>query len=143
MKKNLYIFLTLLLFLSGYTGTAAATLNLYDSPRDLPGKTIYDSNNKKFKLSDFKGDFVLAVFWSRYCAPCLREMDGLNEFSNKTKGKRAECRQIFKVVDEIMQGINLTCKTYSPLPDVYNSQIYQITASYEGVIRNDGYIFKN
>ena len=42
-----------------------------------------------------------------------------------------------------MQGINLTCKTYSPLPDVYNSQIYQITASYEGVIRNDGYIFKN
>lgn len=64
-------------------------------------------------------------------------------FSNKTKGKRAECRQIFKVVDEIMQGINLTCKSYSPLPDVYNSQIYQITASYEGVIRNDGYIFKN
>ena len=48
-------------------------------------------------------------------------------FSNKTKGKRAECRQIFKVVDEIMQRINLTCKTYSPLPDVYNSQIYQIT----------------
>lgn len=85
MKKKLYIFLTLLVFLSGYAGAAAAALNLYDSPRDLPSKTIYDNNNKKFKLSDFKGDFVLAVFWSRYCAPCLREMKGLNKFANKTR----------------------------------------------------------
>ena len=64
-------------------------------------------------------------------------------FSNNTKSKRQECRQIFRELDVLLQSINLTCKTFSPLPDVYNSKIYQITASFEGVIREDGYIFKN
>ena len=61
-------------------------------------------------------------------------------FSNNTKGKRQECRQIFRELDLILQNVNFTCKTFSPLPDVYNSKIYQITASFEGVIREDGYI---
>lgn len=74
-----------LLFLITFAGFVRAELNLYDSPRKLPNRVIYNTQNKKFKLSDFKGSFVVAVFWSRHCAPCLREMEGLNYFSNKTK----------------------------------------------------------
>lgn len=64
-------------------------------------------------------------------------------FSNKTAGKRAEARLIYGTVDEIMQGIGLMCKTFTTTPDVYNSNIYQITATYEGVIDSKGTIYRN
>lgn len=63
-------------------------------------------------------------------------------FSNKENGKRAEARAIYKVVDEVLQSINLKCKAYNPLPSIYNSQIYQITSSYEGIFREDGQTYR-
>ena len=63
-------------------------------------------------------------------------------FSNSENGKRAEARKIYAVIDEVLQGINMKCKSFNPLPEIYNSKIYQITSSYEGIIREDGTIFR-
>jgi len=38
--------------------------------------------------------------------------------------------------------MNLIRKTYTTTPDVYNSSIYQITATFEAEIRSDGMIFR-
>lgn len=60
-------------------------VNIYHTPRQAPSKVIYSETGSKVKLSDFDGDFVLAVFWSRHCTPCLREIESLNAFARQTR----------------------------------------------------------
>ena len=66
-------------------GASEKGVNIYTYPRDVPSKAIFNSLGKQVKISDFNGKFVLIVFWSRYCVPCIRELKSLNEFANKTK----------------------------------------------------------
>lgn len=60
-------------------------VNIYEQPREVPPFTLYHSSGKRYKLSDFKGEFVLVVFWSKKCAVCIRELDDLNNFSNMVR----------------------------------------------------------
>lgn len=57
-------------------------------------------------------------------------------------GKRANARKIFKTVAEVCHRLNLIRKTYTTTPDVYNSSVYQITATFEANARHDGFIFR-
>jgi hypothetical protein len=57
-------------------------------------------------------------------------------------GKRAKAREIFSTVADTMRGLNLMRKTYTTTPDVYNSSVYQITATFEADVRHDGFIFR-
>lgn len=66
----------------------------------------------------------------------------LQVFSNKETGKKAECRAIFQTADTVLRHYGLSRKTYTTTPDIYNSTIYQITATYEGVISSDGVIYR-
>lgn len=59
------------------------------------------------------------------------------------EGKRQRAREIFKSLDQILMGLGLFVKTYTTTPTIYNSEIYCITATHEGVIREDGTIFRN
>ena len=63
-------------------------------------------------------------------------------FSNSERGKRTQAREIYSAVDDKLQELGLFCKTYSTTPEIYNSEIYCITATYEGVIGRDGMIYR-
>lgn len=84
MIKN---FLCLGLLLLGLASPvqAANGLNIFQYPREAPQDKFYNQYGGKVSLSDFKGQFVILVFWSRYCVPCIKELDNLNNFHNKTK----------------------------------------------------------
>lgn len=58
------------------------------------------------------------------------------------EGKRMKAREIFATVADACYGLNLMRKTYTTTPDVYNSSIYQISATFEADIRHDGMIFR-
>lgn len=64
-------------------------------------------------------------------------------FSNAESGKRSEARKIYDRIDRKMMGLGFFCKTYSTIPEIYNSEIYSITATYEGVIDRNGVIYRN
>lgn len=64
---------------------AFAKINLFAYSRPVPDTKIYYQDGTSYKLSDFKGKFVIALFWSRTCVPCIRELKSLNKFYNKTK----------------------------------------------------------
>lgn len=65
----------------------------------------------------------------------------LQVFSNKTSGKKAEARAIFATADKVMLGLGFRRITYTTTPEIYESTIYSITATYEGVIDANGVIY--
>lgn len=83
LKKILLIFLFVF-----FTGSAFAQkgANIFAYPRKAPVSKIFNRYGQSFSLYDFAGDFLIAVFWSKSCIPCLREMDDLNGFVKKTTG---------------------------------------------------------
>ena len=66
----------------------------------------------------------------------------LQVFSNKTSGKKAEARAIFSTADQAMRNLGFLRVTYTATPEIYESTIYSITATYEAVIGADGVTYK-
>ena len=58
-------------------------------------------------------------------------------------GKRKKAREIFNSLDKILMGLGLYVKSYTTTPAIYNSEVYCITATHEGVIGADGTIYRN
>ena len=57
-------------------------VNIFAQSREAPGRQITHEDGKSYRLSDFKGQFVVAVFWSKTCGPCIKELRDLNTFYN-------------------------------------------------------------
>lgn len=67
----------------------------------------------------------------------------LQVFSNKQSGKKAEARAIFANADKVMLGMGFRRKTYTSTPEIYESTIYSITATYEAVVDVNGVIYQS
>ena len=94
MIKKILI-LGLLLLWSGFAA-AKSGLNIFAYPREAPQTPIYTAEGKAIKLGELKGQFLLVMFWSRYCAPCIKELDEINTFVNKTKDTGIEVLLVSK-----------------------------------------------
>lgn len=66
----------------------------------------------------------------------------LQVFSNKKGSKKAEARAIFATADAAMRKMGFRRITYTTTPEIYDSTIYSITATYEAVISVYGVIYK-
>lgn len=66
----------------------------------------------------------------------------LQVFSNKAGGKKSEAKAIFKTADEQIRGMGFRRRTYSTTPEIYNSTIFSITATYEAIIDVNGVVYK-
>lgn len=65
----------------------------------------------------------------------------LQVFSNKRTGKKAEAREIFATADAEMRRMGFRRVTYTTTPEIYDSTIYNITATYEAVVSSAGYVY--
>lgn len=66
----------------------------------------------------------------------------LQVFSNKRNGRKAEAREIFATADAELRRMGFRRVTYTTVPEIYESTIYQITATYEAVVSAAGYVYK-
>lgn len=66
----------------------------------------------------------------------------LQVFSNKQSGKKAEARSIFATADGVLRSLGFRRMTYSTTPEIYESTIYSITATYEAIAGADGVMYK-
>ena len=66
----------------------------------------------------------------------------LQVFSNKQSGKKAEARAIFATADRVMRDLGFRRITYTTTPEIYESTIYSITATYEAIAGADGVMYK-
>lgn len=66
----------------------------------------------------------------------------LQSFSNRTGQKKAEARKIFATADKVMLDLGFRRITYTTTPEIYDSTIYSIQATYRAVIDANGVIYK-
>ena len=66
----------------------------------------------------------------------------LQVFSNKQSGKKAEARAIFATADAEMRRMGFRRVSYTTTPEIYDSTVYNITATYEAVVSTTGYVYK-
>ena len=101
-------------------------------PSKFPAVTLDETANVMVdRLEDSSNE-------ERYAGVTYR----LQVFSNKQSGKKAEARGIFATADAEMRRMGFRRVTYVTTPEIYDSTVYEITATYEGVIDTFGNVYK-
>ena len=86
MKKYILLLMATLSVLCSPLQANEKNVNIYQSSREAPDTFFYDTYGYKLTLADFKGKFVLLLFWSRDCVPCIRELRSIKGFYDNTHG---------------------------------------------------------
>lgn len=60
----------------------------------------------------------------------------VNVYSNLQPGKKTECKQIMKVIDEVLFSMNFRRMVLTPVPNMEDATIYRLTARYR--VATDG-----
>ena len=66
----------------------------------------------------------------------------LNVYSNKTKGKKSECKSIISLIDSVMLEYGFTRTMLQPIPNMDDATIYRMVARYSAVVSKDKEIFR-
>lgn len=66
----------------------------------------------------------------------------LNVFSNKTNGKKSECRKIAAYIDTLMLRFGFTRTMLNPIPNMEDATIYRIVGRYTAIISKDKKIYR-
>ena len=66
----------------------------------------------------------------------------VNVYSNKTTGKKSECKSILALIDEEMTAMGFVRSTLTPMPNEYDSTIYRMVARYRAAVSTNHKIFR-
>lgn len=57
-------------------------------------------------------------------------------YSNKTEGKKTECKAIARAIDDLLRSMNFTRTAMTPVPNMEDATIYRIVVRYR--VATDG-----
>jgi peroxiredoxin len=91
-----------------------------------PEWTLYDTDDKKTSLSEFKGKIVLMDFFFVGCIPCIQSLTSLDNLQKKYKNKNfvllsLSTRDSKKLVKEFKESQHIKNKMYPNGADVANA----------------------
>ena len=66
----------------------------------------------------------------------------LNVYSNKTTGKKTECKEIVALIDMEMTAMGFVRSTLTPVPNEYDSTIYRMVGRYKAAVSSDYKIYR-
>ena len=66
----------------------------------------------------------------------------VNVYSNKTTGKKSECKAIITLIDEAMAEMGFYRVTMTPVPNEYDSTIYRMVARYKATVSSNLKIYR-
>ena len=115
---------------SAHSGTTIKSEYLR-SPASFPTVALSETDNVNVDaLMDSSGEEKYAGLGYR-----------LQVFSNKEGGKKTEAKAIFKTADEVLCGMGFRRRTYTTTPEIYNSTIFSIMATYEAIADANGVLY--
>lgn len=61
---------------------------IFADPRELPDAAFTDAAGGEHRLADWQGRWLVVNFWATWCAPCRKEMPGLDALQAEFGGER-------------------------------------------------------
>jgi hypothetical protein len=66
----------------------------------------------------------------------------LNVYSNKTKGKKSECKAIASLIDDELAALGFSRTMLQPIPNLDDATIYRMVGRYRAVASKDKKIYR-
>lgn len=66
----------------------------------------------------------------------------VNVYSNKTTGKKSECKAIVALIDEEMVSMGFARVNLTPVPNMNDSTIYRMVARYRATVSSNNTIYR-
>lgn len=66
----------------------------------------------------------------------------VNVYSNKTTGKKSECKAIIALIDAEMTAMGFVRSTLTPVPNEYDATIYRMVGRYRAAVSTDHKIYR-
>src|SRR5574344_1160625 len=101
------------------------------SPSSFPCVSIVEADNYTLRRTQDSGS-------NENHANVMYEV---NVYSNKTSGKKTECKEIFAVIDEIMLGLGFTRSNKNPVT-MDEATIYRIVGRYVAIVSRDKVVYR-
>ena len=66
----------------------------------------------------------------------------VNIYSNKTSGKKSECKAIASLIDNEFATLGFSRSMLQPIPNMDDATIYRMVGRYMGVVSKEKYVFR-
>lgn len=101
-------------------------------PPSFPCVSIVEMDNTPYRRTQTQNDMENHV-------TVMYEVD---VFSNKTSGKKSECKAIIALIDEEMLKLGFDRTFLNPLPNQENTTVYRMKGRYVAVVSKDQAIYR-
>lgn len=102
------------------------------SPSSFPHISLVEMDNSVYRNTQTSDEYENHVV----------VMYEVNVYSNKTKGKKTECKEIISILDERMRFFGFTRTFLQPIPNMDDATIYRMTARYTAIVSKDKHIYR-
>lgn len=102
------------------------------SPTSFPAVSLVEMDNTVYTSTQTSNEI-------ENHASLMYELD---VYSNKTKGKKSECKAIAALIDTEMARFGFTRTMLQPIPNMDDATIYRIKGRYKAVVSKDKVIYR-
>ena len=102
------------------------------APASFPAVSIEERGNSAYQRTQDSGSL-------ENHASLMYEV---NVYSNKQKGKKSQCKEIFKIIDNEFQKLGFTRTLKEPIPNLESGTIYRMIGRYTAVVAVGGTIYR-
>lgn len=102
------------------------------SPPSFPCVSLIETDNQIYRNTRDSGNI-------ENHAQVLYEV---NVYSNKTSGKKSECKAIIALIDSEMESLGFTRTLMNPVPNEADATIYRMVARYRAIISKNKTIYR-
>lgn len=102
------------------------------SPPSFPCVSLIETDNQIYRNTRDSGNI-------ENHAQVLYEV---NVYSNKTSGKKAECKAIIAFIDIQMEALGFTRTLMNPVPNEEDATVYRMVARYRAIVSKEKVIYR-
>ena len=102
------------------------------TPSKFPCVSLVEMDNQSYQRTEDSGSSENHV----------SVMYEVNIYSNKTIGKKSECRAIAALIDEQMLALGFARTMLQPIPNLDDATIYRMVGRYSAIISKNKEIFR-
>lgn len=102
------------------------------SPPSFPCVSLIETDNQIYRNTRDSGTI-------ENHAQVLYEV---NVYSNKTSGKKAECKAIIAFIDIQMEALGFTRTLMNPVPNEEDATVYRMVARYRAIVSKEKVIYR-